>query len=452
MTFTFGGLASGLDTNALIDGLLRVEALPLQRNQQEQASLGSARDTLGSFATRVAAVKTAAERLDSEEEFATFSTTTSGPGLVATVTGAAFESSYEVNVDAVARATRTRSDGFSSGTDPLAQSGTLEITVGGSSPVSVSVGSGDTLVDIAAQINTSDARVNASVIFDGTESRLLVQGRDTGAANQVTFVETGSVALGLSNSANTYQNAANARITIDGQFNVERQNNSFADVLPGLTLTVTETTDSPLELRVAPDAEGQAEKLQSFIDAFNTAISAGQLAAGFGGTPASNDNLAGDSAVRTSLDRLTRTVSAPVAGLTGRYNLLASVGVELTRSGTLSLNRSALDRALADDPEAVARVFAGDPDNGVSGVMSQLIGTVEGLAEGNDAVIRVRQNAFSSRITSLEEDELQLERRLDAYESRLRRQFTDLEILISQIQEQGSALSGLTSLPTSNAT
>lgn len=448
MTFTFGGLASGLDTNALIDGLMSIEAIPLQRNQQEVTSLTSARDTLGSFLSRVAGIKTAAEALDTEAEFASFSTEMSGDGLVATVTGSAFEANYSINVDQLATATRTKSDAFGTSTDPLSQAGTLDITVGGSTPVSVTIAAGDSLADIAANINSSDARVNASVIYDGTNHRLLVQGRDTGSVNQVTYAETGSVALGLDVPANTYQNANNAQITVDNQFTVSRSTNKFSDVLPGLTLTATEVTASPIELKVEPDVDEQADKIQKFVDAFNTAVSSGKLAAGFGGTAASNSNLAGDSAVRTSLDRLSRVASSPISGLTGKYNMLASIGVELTRDGSLSLDRSTLQSALDDDPEAVAKVFVGDPDNSIEGAMSALISTVEGLAEGSSAVIKVRQESFTSRIDALKEDQLQLERRLDSYETRLRKQFTDLEILISQINDQGSALAGLANIPT----
>jgi len=448
MTFTFGGLASGLDTNALIDGLMQIEAIPLQRNQREVSSLTSARDTLGSFLNRVSGIKTAAEGLDSAAEFASFSTEMSGSGLVATVTGSAFESTYSVNVDQLATATRTKSSDFTSATDPLSQAGSLDITVGGSTPISVAIAAGDSLADIAANINSSDARVNASVIYDGTNHRLMVQGQDTGAVNQVTYAETGSVALGLDDLANTYQDADDAQITVDNQFTITRSTNKFSDVLPGLTLTATEATASPIELKVAPNVDEQADKIEKFIDAFNTAVSAGQLAAGFGGTAASNDNLAGDSAVRTSLDRLTRVTSTPVSGLTGKYNMLASVGVELTRTGTLSLDRTKLQEALDDDPEAVARVFVGDPDNSIEGAMSAIIGAVEGLAEGSSGVIKVRQKSFTSRIDALQENQLQLERRLDSYETRLRKQFTDLEILISQINDQGSALAGLANIPT----
>lgn len=449
MAITFGGLASGLDTNALIDGLMGVERQPLIRNQREQSSLQSARDTLSSFLSKVSKIKEAAAKLDTESEFASFSTSLSGDGLVASVTGTALGGKYSVNVDRLATETRTKSNGFADSTADLAMAGDLEITVGGSAPISVAVAAGDTLADVAAAINESDARVTASIIYDGTENRLLVRGKDTGAANEVTFNETGSVALGLSDPLNTYQNADDAQITVDDQFTITRSNNKFSDVIPGITLTATEVTASPITLEVEPDADEQAEKIQSFITAFNEAISAGKLAAGYGSIKASNENLQGDSSVRTALDRLSSTVSTPVSGISGRYNMLAAVGVELTQTGELSLDRTKLSAALEEDPESVVRIFTGDADAGIKGVMETLTSVVDGLTDGKDSLLETRIGAFESRISSLEEDELNLQRRLDDYESRLRKKFTQLELTIAQIQEQGSGLAGLTSLTNS---
>ena len=46
--------------------------------------------------------------------------------------------------------------------------------------------------------------------------RLQLQGLDTGAANTVNVTEGGSVALGLSNSANVVQVAQDAHLKVDG--------------------------------------------------------------------------------------------------------------------------------------------------------------------------------------------------------------------------------------------
>ena len=451
MSITFGGLATGLDTNALIDGLMAVEAIPLARNQAKQTSLSSAKSTLSSFLNTVVAIKTAAEGLDTEAEVASFTATAGDTDkLVTTVTGSAQSGSYQVDVDFLALETRTKSDPFASATSALGDTGDLEITVGGSTMVAVSIVAGDSLADVATKINSSDARVNASVIYDGSDHRLLIRGNDTGSVNEVVYNETGSVNLGVdtgSDPANTYQNAQNAQIQIDSQFTIVRASNAFTDVIPGMTLTAVETTTSAITVSIEPDADGQKSKLQALVSAYNTAISAGHLAAGYGSIKANNSDLSGDSAIRTTLDSLAQTVTQSLSGLSGKYTMLAAVGVNMTQGGNLEIDETVLTDALNDDPQAVAKVFVGDPDASVTGMMELLVTAVERLAEDSDSVVNNRMESFADRITRLEEDELALERRLDDYEARLRKKYTNLETLVSQIQNQGNAVAGLAKLP-----
>lgn len=448
MAITFGGLASGLDTNALIDGLMGVERIPLLRNQSKQASLTSAKSQLTSVLSKVSALKTAAENLDTDAEFASFLTTVGKDAngeapIVATVTGSALAGNYSIGVSQLAQETRTKSNAFADSTADLAQAGTLDITVGGSATVAITVEATDSLTEIATKINSSSARVTASVIYDGSQHHLLVLGKDTGDVNQVVYKESGSVALGLNTGANTYQNAQNATITIDNQFTISRATNKFSDVVPGLTLTATKTTTSDIKLDVAPDSTGQAAKISGFISAYNAAISAGHLAAGYGSIQASNKNLSGDSAIRSSLDRLSQLVASSVPGLTGKYNMLAAVGVSLSNSGSLDLDETKLQAALEDDPEAVAKVFIGDSSTSTDGMMQLISNVVDALADDKDSVLNTRKKSFDSQIKRLAEQQLDLQRRLDSYETRLRKRFTDLEIMISKINMQGAGLSGL---------
>ena len=153
MSVTFGGLASGLDTNALIDGLVGAESIPLIRNQSQQTSFGVARDTLSSFLSKVSSIKASAEALDTAGEFASFKATPSTGAIVATNTGSALAGTYTVDVNQLASETRIQSNQFGDPTSALSMSGDLEITVGGSAMIAVSVGATDTLADIAAAIN-----------------------------------------------------------------------------------------------------------------------------------------------------------------------------------------------------------------------------------------------------------------------------------------------------------
>jgi len=335
---TFGGLASGLDTNAIIDGLLKVEAIPLQRNQSRQQNVTSAKSTLSSLLNTLNAVKTAAQGLDTASEFAAYDVDSSdSASLTASSNGSPSEGSYKVKVNSIAQVTRAKSSVQKSATSALEQDGNFDITIDGTT-TSVADALGDSLTTLAANINATSAAVTASVVTDKDGSYLLVVGQDTGATNEVIFGTTGSVSLAMS----TYQNAADAEIVVDDQFTFTSSSNTFSNAIEGLTLTAKKVNASGITVEVASDVDAQAAKIQSFVDAYNSAVSAGHLASGWGGIKASNATLAGDSAVRGSLDLLSRTVAGSIPGLTGKYRQLAAIGVSLTQNGSMKLDKSKL--------------------------------------------------------------------------------------------------------------
>lgn len=437
---SFGGLASGLDTNAIIDGLLKVESIPLQRNQSKQQTVTSARGTLSSFLNTMTALKTAAQGLDTAAEFSAYDVDSSdAESLSVSSNGTPAQGSYNVKVNALAKATRAKSSVQPSVTAALGQEGNLDLTVDGDT-TSISVAAGDSLTAIAANINASDAPVTASVLTDDTGSYLLVVGQDTGAANQVSFATTGTVTLGMSR----YQDASDAEIVVDDQFTFKSKTNTFSNAISGLTLTPKKLNTSGVTIDIASDPEGQATKIQAFVEAYNNVVSAGHLASGWGGIKASNSLLAGDSAVRSSLDLLSRTVSNSISGLPGKYKQLAAVGVSLNQDGTMKLDRTKLKSALAADAKSVAEVFIGDEDSDTDGAMALVTNAVERITKSKTGIITLRINQFDSDLTRLQDDAEALERRLDTFEANLRKRFAALEDAVSKIQYQSRGLSGFT--------
>ena len=61
---TFGGLASGLDTNALLSGLLELERIPLNRLRSQQSEIETQRGLMRQLNTKVLALRKAAQALD----------------------------------------------------------------------------------------------------------------------------------------------------------------------------------------------------------------------------------------------------------------------------------------------------------------------------------------------------------------------------------------------------
>ena len=58
-SFNSGGLASGIDTNSIVDTLTKLESRPLELLQTRQAALKTQVSLLGDLSSRMNALKTA---------------------------------------------------------------------------------------------------------------------------------------------------------------------------------------------------------------------------------------------------------------------------------------------------------------------------------------------------------------------------------------------------------
>ena len=140
----------------------------------------------------------------------------SDAGVVASVSGSAVGSSYSINVTQLAQSQKSRSDAQTSSTDALGKSGNLSIKIGSGAATTIAIAATDSLTDIATKINQQGLRVSASIVNAGGSYRLSLQGLDTGAASAFTVTEDAGASVGLSTTANTYQTAQDAKLTIDG--------------------------------------------------------------------------------------------------------------------------------------------------------------------------------------------------------------------------------------------
>lgn len=441
----FGGLASGLDTAALIDGLMGVQRVPIAKLERKEGSLSAARSALGSLMSKISAVKTKAEQLDTKDEFSSLQTVSSNTAVTSSISGSAVPASYSIDVNQLAEAQKNKSSTYASSDTALGLSGSMDITVGPSSMVSVSIGSGDTLADIATNINASNADVTASIVYDGSNYQMLVKGDSTGASNAVTFA---GVDLGL--AAGKYNNAQDAEIVFDGSIAISRSNNQFNNVIEGVDFAVSQTTSQSVTLTVDRDQDALVSKITDLVNTYNTAVGYGHALTGHGELTATYSALSGDSSVRAALDRMQSRVSQPISGLSGKYNMLANAGVHTTQGGKLEVDETKLRAALKDDFGAVEKLFVGDPAANVSGVMSGFIDMLDLAVDGKTSLIQVRMDGISTSLTNISDEIFNLEGRLEDYQTQLTKQFTQLELMVARIKAQESALGGLANLPLAN--
>lgn len=421
-TVTFAGIGSGMDVEGLISGLVQASRSGVSALQSRKAASKSAVTTLSDVASLLSTLKTAAQALDTVSEARTLKASTTGSGVVASASGAALPGSYAVAVTSLAHEQRSYSSSFASAGDALGQSGTLELTVGTGDPLSVSVEAGDSLEAIAAKINDLGGRVSASVLNEGSGYRLQVRGLDTGAANSISFSETG-VALGFDAPDSVRQAATDAVVEVDG-FTITRSTNQIAGAIPGVTLAVTAETTAPVTLTVETDTAALRTKLQSLADAYNAVVKRSHEVAGHGTQKATNPMLAGDSALRGVTSSLSRTVLETRTDA-GTYQTLGSIGMKLERDGTMSIDSAKLDAALAADPGSVEELLGGD--DSFSGAADALRDLALSLTEPDSGAVALRKATFEAREKALADRIANEEERLVAYEELLRKQFMAMD-------------------------
>ncbi len=250
----------------------------------------------------------------------------------------------------------------------------------GNSSATITVSSGTTLSALANQINASGLNVSASVVADGTGSHLAVSSSN---GQQVTLSSDPALTLTQASPAQ------NASLTVDG-VPVSSASNTVTGALNGISLTLTGTTSSsnPATLSVSADADQIDSAVSQFVTDYNSAIS--QLSTQFTYSTASGSQgvLGSDSSVRSLQSTLLGSIGYTVAGASSSGGLatLADLGISMQNDGTLQLNSTKLNQAVASNPSSVQNFFQGTSSNGFANSMETQLNSFTQASSGTLSV------------------------------------------------------------------
>jgi flagellar hook-associated protein 2 len=433
---SLSGLASGLDTTSIINGLVAAESAPMQAMQTQQTTINGAVSELSSLGTQLSALSTAAGALSSLSSVGSFTATSSSSAIVATASGATQAGNYQVTVGSLAASQRTYSAAFGSESDALNMSGSFTIQVGSAAATTINVSASDSLDSIAANINATVPGVNASIFYDGSNYRIQINGLNSGAANAITFTESGT-SLDLNGtgatptSGKTVQQATDASVTVDG-FTATRPTNQFSGVIPGVTFALTQPTTSPVTIQVAGDPNALNTNVQAVVTAYNQVISSLHSDAGYGTTAANNQNLAGDATLRSIATQLSSTIEGLFG--TGSDQTLANVGISLQQDGTLALDTTKLDAAFTQSPTGVENLFARGQFATSGGAMATLSDLANSFAAPTTGLLAVESAGLTAQSTQLTQSIATEQAHITAYQATLQAEFNAMETTYSANQ------------------
>jgi flagellar hook-associated protein 2 len=446
-----GGLASGLDTNAIVDQLMAIERQPRTKLDQ-QASLITARQTvLADFQSRLRAVESAAQALRSvglwaQSQSAATSDATRLSAAIVPGSGAGV-GGYQVEVTQLANAAQ-RTYSFAS----PASAGT--ITIDGHD---TAVAAGASLADVVSAINSdASATVYAAATDSGT---LVLSARRTGDTGSGFIAVTDSTGALTEQTAKAKQ-GRDALFTVDGVAG-SASSNEVTNAIPGVRLSLrgVTTVSGPITVTVgAPTASTDAikQKLQAFVDVYNSTVDAIRARLDERSVPNARsdaDRQAGmlnnDTALTAILSQMRQAIYTPISGLPDGMNSLADLGVStgsasstISRdalAGRLTLDARALDAALASNPSGVRDLLAG-PAN-VGGWARAFEGVVH-AADTTGGTLDIRITGAAAELKRLQRSMADMDDRLVLKEQTLRAQFAAMESALSQSQAQGQWLSG----------
>jgi flagellar hook-associated protein 2 len=190
---TISGLASGINTDQVIEGLLAAHTRRIDLLKSQQARVVEQQATFKSIEAKLLVLQGSATSLGRtfNGAFDTKVATSSNDDLlVAAASSSAVPGSYTLRVNQLAQTAQLASQGYDNEDSAITQ-GTFQIRVGTGKTTTVTIdGTNNSLRGLADAINAAGADVAASIIHDGTDSRtqpyrLLLTAKTGGAANTI---------------------------------------------------------------------------------------------------------------------------------------------------------------------------------------------------------------------------------------------------------------------------
>lgn len=473
-TINFSGIASGIDSNALIDAVS--EATRQQRVKPSQKKITELEETnsaLAQLKTKLATLQSTTRNFSTinggaltKQLTSTDETTVSG-----TAGNSATNGTYDITVVSRAKnATLSFDDAFTSPdqvldatlTDPSDANRTVTFTLGASDPqtVDIVITSTTTAEQFVTQFNEHEdnTRATATLINVGTASspsyRIVINSNSEGLdAGQITYALGSELDTNSVLKPATTSQATDASFTIAGILDpITRSTNTVSDVIPGVTLNLNSLGNA--KVSITDDSAATAGKIQDFVDAYNDVVNFikenNQITRQEDGEKV--ENVFSPLARERIDDNLLFSLRSALAGSTyssgSQVRIFADLGITTERDGTLKFNKDqtqtslGFDAAIAAEPVSVNEIFKNFADQ-----VALTGGTID-LYIGPLRLFESVTNSNNDLVRNLNERISQAEASITKQEETLRARFARLESIIGQMQSQQTALtSALAGLP-----
>jgi len=376
-SITSTGLGSGLDINSIVSAIVDAERDPalasMVAEEQEATEKISAYGTLNS---ELSSFKDSYSDLSRSSTFSAATASSSDDSILSATPGiGAATGNWSFEVQQLAQAQTIVSSSTNSYSAATSEVGTGTITFSYGT-YGVDENGGDIFTENPEQaaetltidatnnsldkmrdaINEGDYSVSASIVNDGSNYRLILTNKETGAENavQITVADDDGNSGDTSGlSSLTYSadvkhmeqtsTALDAVIVMNG-IEVTRSSNDISDVIEGVTLNLEGETEigKTVSLTITSDISVVEEQLNAFVESYNNTINQMNALTLDGGDSGEDGALNGDSTVRNIRNQMRSLLNTSLSHLDGSIKSFADLGILTTTDGTLEIDSTPL--------------------------------------------------------------------------------------------------------------
>ncbi|KRE73587.1 flagellar filament capping protein FliD [Paenibacillus sp. Soil750] len=414
------GMASGLDTDALVKKMMDAESVKLNKMKQNQQKYTWQSDGYRQWNSDLFAFRSnTLFNMKLSSTYSTFSTTTTNADSMSGVaTADAIEGTYSYEVSKLAQSATMKSNLVVDQNAALTNTPTnltLKVTnqAGKQITATVAISATDKMADVITKINgakdASGNNLEVKAIYDATLKQFILKTKETGAntkiaisADQAGFLDTtlgfaGSAAVdyknGYNGSAGSYATTtatsglSNANLAQDAVVkfngtNVTSANNTVK--IMGVNYTLKNVTTTAQSVTIASDIDAEVKNIKDFVSKYNemldklnkainetvykdfqplsdeqrAAMSEDQIKAWE--SKAKSGLFRNDSSLKELVNTMRNHMTSRVDN-GSQYNSLSSIGIASSNysdKGKLYIDETKLRAAIQADPEAVKNLFS----------------------------------------------------------------------------------------------
>ncbi|WP_229415783.1 flagellar filament capping protein FliD [Pseudoduganella armeniaca] len=228
----------------------------------------------------------------------------------------------------------------------------------------------NTLEGIRDAVNKAGLGVTATIVSDGSANpyHLVFTSNATGANASMKMTLSGDdpdpadsalVDMLTYDPAGTQKMtqtsaAQDTKLSVNG-IAVTSHSNNVGEAIQGVTLTVTQTGSSTLN--VSKNTGTVKSNVEAFVKAYNDLNGTLKKLTGYNAETKTGGALQGDSTAQSVQSQIRRMMTTGISGLTGDITTLGQVGISFDKDGTLSLDSSKFQKAMDKSFDDIGALF-----------------------------------------------------------------------------------------------